>query len=202
MGEVLRDLGNAAGRPDLATAGKQLLAEMKTMRADLQLAYTRTHLPKGDGQYNASCWPYVAGAKYCGELKAVRQYNSGQYQRGLPESMYSGFVAKELVVDELACVGVAHSPSIPNSGCSGMMRLGTLAGQTFTSHGFGFGCKFASNPPVACGVWVFSDRWLVMIVLQHDLLPEFLLQFYSFSAHGTDYFIYYVSVLLWMDVCD
>ena len=155
IGEVFRDLGAAAARPDLAAAGAQLLGEMKTMQADLELAYKRTHLPKGDGQYQASCWPYVAGAKSCGELKAVRQHNSGQYQRGLPESMYSGFVAKQVVVDELACVGTAK-----HGGCSNMLKLGTLEGQTFTSHGWGFG------------------------LLQHDLLPEFLLNMYSFSAHG------------------
>ena len=157
IGEVFRDLGAAAGRPDLVAAGKQLLREMKTMKEDLQLAYKRTHLPQGDGQYKASCWPYVAGAQLCGELREVRTHNSGQYQRGLPESMYSGFVAKQVVVDELACVGAARGSK---SGCSGILKLGTLNGQTFTSHGWGFG------------------------LLQHDLLPEFLLNMFSFSAHG------------------
>ena len=128
-----------------------------SMKEDLQLAYKRTHLPQGDGQYKASCWPYVAGAQLCGELREVRTHNSGQYQRGLPESMYSGFVAKQVVVDELACVGAARGSK---SGCSGILKLGTLNGQTFTSHGWGFG------------------------LLQHDLLPQFLLNMFSFSAHG------------------
>jgi hypothetical protein len=166
IGEALRDIGAAAGRSDLVAAAKQLLGEMKTMKGDLELAYKRTHLPKGDGQYQASCWPYVAGAKSCGELKLVRQHNSGQYQRGLPESMYSGFVAKEVVVDELACVG--HHGA--KSGCNGILTLGTLKGQTFTSHGWGFG------------------------LLQHDLVPEFLLNMYSFSAHGAPNMIESFSV--------
>ena len=120
-----------------------------TLQGDLELAFQRTHLPHGDGKYNGSCWPYVAGAKTCGEIKAARAHNSGQYQRGLPESMFSGYVSKQTVVDELA---VAKG--------TGALHLGTLVGQTFTSHGWGFG------------------------LLQHDLLPEFLLNLYSFSAHG------------------
>ena len=44
-------------------------------------------------------------ATQCGELSEVRVHNSGQYQRGLPEAMYSGLMPKQLVVDELACAG-------------------------------------------------------------------------------------------------
>ena len=142
IGEVFRDLGAAAGRADLAEAGKQLLRDMDVMKADLELALQRTHLPHGDGQYKASCWPYVAGAKSCGELKEVRQHNSGQYQRGLPESMFSGFIAKETVLDELKCAGAPPG----SGGCGGMLQLGTLRGQTFTSHGWGFGLRAPARP--------------------------------------------------------
>ena len=99
------------------------------LEVDLKTAWKRTHLPHGDskygGKYNHSCWPYVAGMRVCGESHEVRGNNSGQYQRGVPEMMYSGYTTKEMVVDELA-----------TAAGTGLLQIGTLVGQTFTSHGW------------------------------------------------------------------
>ena len=184
LGPVWQEIGAAHGRPDLVAVGKALLAEVPSLRADIEAAMNRSLVDGGgiasDKVINDSstetsvpvtpsadvCHPYVAGVPSCADM-AGKSPASGTQQpyngrasepwRSYAGMFYSGQLDEKAVKD-IVQYNQRHE-KLSHMGVWG--GVGGFKNQlmSFTEQGHGYG------------------------LLQYDLVDEFLLQLYAEMAH-------------------
>jgi hypothetical protein len=164
LGAALLDIAqhNSSVSASLVSLGQNLTAHVPAMRTDFERSMKRSVVP---GPF-PRCFPYVAGAATCDELNSTQASvdRASESWRTYSEVLMSGILDAATTTELLV-----YHQTVPRTGGS-RLKLGVLAGsggsvssgqdlETFTIHGWGWG------------------------LIQADLIPAFLLQFYSLAAH-------------------
>jgi hypothetical protein len=164
LGRAMSAIGAARADTEISRLGRELSGNSTLLWATFRAAMSKNVLPG-----TPPCRPFVFGRRgqTCGELppsSAPSQRDSESW-RTYSEALYSGAILRSELEDILAW----HKLKPTQRGSS--LKAGALAGSggalingdqlmTFTGHGWAYG------------------------LLQHDLIEDFLLLFYTTSAHA------------------
>ena len=179
LGRAMTALGTAERHEEMAAFGADLTGNATDLWATYRTAMRRNAVPSADGPASPACLPYVFGVRgngTCGELPTAAPHGvpitvlapserDSESWRTYSEAFYSGAMLRDEVAEILAW----HKVNPTKSGSS--LKGGALTGSggsllngdqlmTFTGHGWGYG------------------------LLQHDFVEDFLLLFYTTSAHA------------------
>ncbi|KAJ9461586.1 hypothetical protein DIPPA_19917 [Diplonema papillatum] len=147
------ELGSVLVETGNPTFGNELLSEAAILRQDFTASLGKSR--------NGTCFPYVAGAGTCAELPASIgiSLRDSEPWRTYSEMFYANVLDKSVV----------EAVYNWNANNEVMMRAGVLSGSgsdccgtylmAFTAHGWGYG------------------------LLQNDMIPEFVLNFFTSAAH-------------------
>ncbi len=168
LGRAMRAIGTAVHNVTISRFGSELSGNASLFWSTFRSAMEKNVVP-GSTQGAAPCRPYVFGARggTCGQLppSAAPSERDSEPWRTYSEAAFSGAVLKTELSDILSW----HKMNPTERGSS--LKAGSLTGSggsvkngdqlmTFTGHGWAYG------------------------LLQHDFIEDFLLLFFTTSAHA------------------
>jgi hypothetical protein len=154
LGRAWQRIGVSTGRPELVSRGRKLVKESDDLKADMEIAITRSMLTR-DGEH---VLPAIAGVKEPFDVAVRRDPLDPQYRsyRAYMEMLFSG-ILPATDVKSIIQYRAAHHDTILGVPTAYGYDTGELAG--FLSYGHAYG------------------------LIQQDMVRESLLMLYSMMAH-------------------
>ena len=159
LGEVWVTVGKSADRPDIAAHGKELLQMAPLLYTDLHTSLNRTlNTSASSGE---RCWQQAVepGANF--DLRSPKKPGQPVISfRGMSEMLFSGALSALQTADIYAAAAGGSTCGAPRLLTMGSPGIGGPTIASPTAYGFAFG------------------------LLQHDMIEEYLLHYFTMSAHG------------------